>query len=112
MFLKNKKLGAAFLIYLALPLLVCCFTILPEPTAALAAAPAAAGDGFGTTQFYQTWQRTDQPIAAQRTSRSWYWGPAPKAIGFYEDYDQAPFGKRMVQYFDKARMELTTPDKP
>lgn len=111
MFFKNKKLGAAFFVYLILPFLVCAFNFLPAPTSAIAATPSPA-DGFGTTQFYQTWQRTDQPIAAQKTSRSWYWGPEPKAIGFYEDYDQAPFGKRMVQYFDKARMELTAPDKP
>jgi hypothetical protein len=109
MFLKNKKLGVAFFVYLVLPMLVCVFNILPEPTVAQAA--SAPQDRFGTSQFYQTWQRTDLPIAAQRASRSWYWGPEPKALGFYEDYEQAPFGKRLVQYFDKARMELTQPDK-
>ncbi|OJV91277.1 MAG: hypothetical protein BGO39_26900 [Chloroflexi bacterium 54-19] len=115
MFLKNKKLGAAFFIYLVLPLLTSTFSIIPQTASALAA-PATAtqaagpGDSFGSTQFYQTWQRTDQPIAAQRASRSWYWGPAPVTGAIYEDYDQtAPAGKRLVQYFDKARMELTQP---
>ncbi len=107
MFLKSKKLGVAFFVYLILPFLVCVFNILPEPATALAA--PSPQDRFGTTQFYQTWQRTDLPIASQRASRSWYWGPEPKALGFYEDYDQAPFGKRLVQYFDKARMEMTQP---
>jgi hypothetical protein len=111
MFLKSKKLSLAFFVYLVLPLLVCVFNIIPEPAAAQTAPGAASQDRFGTSQFYQTWQRTDLPIAAQRTSRSWYWGPEPKALGFYEDYDQSPFGKRMVQYFDKARMELTNPDQ-
>src|SRR5437764_554257 len=78
MVLKNKKLGVAFFVYLVLPLLVCVFNILPEPTTALAATPSPA-DAFGTSQFYQTWQRTDQPIASQRASRSWYWGPEPPA---------------------------------
>lgn len=65
---------------------------------------------FGSGKFEETWQRTDLPIAAQKVPRSWYWGPAPLAGGLYEDYANSPFHSRQVQYFDKARMELNSPD--
>src|SRR5690348_7804596 len=36
-----------------------------------------------------------------------FWGPLPNAsTGIQEAYVEAPGGKRLVQYFDKARMEL------
>ena len=36
------------------------------------------------------------------------WGPAPFAAG-QEPYVQGPNGQRLVQYFDKARMEINNP---
>jgi hypothetical protein len=39
-----------------------------------------------------------------------FWGPLPLARdGQQEPYVEAPGGQRLVQYFDKARMELTNP---
>ncbi len=39
-----------------------------------------------------------------------FWGPLPLARdGQNESYVEAPGGARLVQYFDKARMELTNP---
>jgi len=72
----------------------------------------AADKDFASSTFLSVWQRTDLPIAAQKVSRSWYWGPQPLGTGgFYEEYADAPGGKRLVQYFDKSRMELNDPAK-
>ena len=65
-------------------------------------------DGFGDANFGSVWQQADGPIAAGQASRSWLWGN-PGWIG-YEGYDQAkPNANRMVQYFDKSRMEINDP---
>lgn len=62
---------------------------------------------FGNKAFQRVWQRTDEPIANKKVQRSWYWGPQPLAGAFYESYqDAAPYGRRLVQYFDKTRMEI------
>src|SRR5207244_4210338 len=60
---------------------------------------------FAQPEFQQTWARTDGPVAAGQASRSWLWGPEPGAV-VSEPFAQAVDGKRTVQYFDKARMEL------
>src|SRR5215210_2348921 len=65
--------------------------------------------GFADPAFNRLWNRTDAPVAAGRTSRSFMWGPKPLTAGIMEDYNNAPGGKRVVQYFDKTRMELTNP---
>ncbi len=39
--------------------------------------------------------------------RAWVWGAGPSSAGLTETYRDAPGGARLVQYFDKARMELT-----
>lgn len=64
---------------------------------------------FSNKAFEPVWQRVDQPVAAKRAERSWYWGPAPLTSGLYEAYSEAPNGRRLVQYFDKARMEINNP---
>jgi hypothetical protein len=43
-----------------------------------------------------------------RVARSWYWGADPGPAR-QEPYKGAPDGGRLVQYFDKARMEITNP---
>jgi hypothetical protein len=58
--------------------------------------------------FDGAWGPADQPVALGLTNRTWLWGPTPFATGF-EDYEQAGQGKRLVRYFDKARMEITHP---
>lgn len=45
----------------------------------------------------------------KRADRSWYWGPTPLTNGLYEGYSETPYGRRLVQYFDKARMEINSP---
>jgi hypothetical protein len=48
-------------------------------------------------------------VAAGGVRRSWFWGPAPNTGGLTEEYRQGAGGKRLVQYFDKSRMEINDP---
>ncbi len=81
----------------------------PVSYAAPAQAPVAlpASLPFADSAFESVWTRNDQPVATKAATRSWTWGPAPLAAGL-EAYAEAPdgSGKRLVQYFDKARMEV------
>lgn len=58
--------------------------------------------------FYNLWSRADGPLAAGAVARSWVWGPQPFAVA-NESYAESSTGKRLVQYFDKARMEINDP---
>ena len=59
--------------------------------------------------FQRTWARTDQPVATGRVSRTWMWGPEGFTGQLWEPYAESPGGQRVVQYFDKSRMEITNP---
>ncbi len=83
------------------------FSLTPE--AGIPKAEAAELTRFSSKPFENTWSNTDQPVIAGRAQRSWYWGPDPLAGGFYEPYSGTPYGRRLVQYFDKARMEINDP---
>jgi sugar lactone lactonase YvrE len=74
-------------------------------TAIPASAAVPANDAF-----QRTWARTDLPTSTDRVSRTWMWGPEAFTDAMYEDYAEAPDGRRVVQYFDKSRMEITKPD--
>lgn len=69
---------------------------------------------FAHPAFERNWQRTDRPVAAGTTKRSWMWGPQPLSGALQEQYLEAPngSGQRMVQYFDKSRMEINNPNAP
>jgi len=58
--------------------------------------------------FAALWSETDALVAEGGVQRTWLWGPAPFMTGV-EDYADAPGGKRLVQYHDKSRMEITNP---
>jgi hypothetical protein len=75
-----------------------------------AAVATGTGSSFIDPAFQSVWQRTDKPITDGVTSRSWLWGPQP-FFSAYEEYAQAPGGKRLVQYFDKSRMEINNPNE-
>ncbi len=62
-------------------------------------------------RFAQAWQRADLPVAAGAATRSWLWGPSAFAVT-REPYQETRAGTRAVAYFDKARLELTNPDRP
>ncbi|MBC8162109.1 MAG: hypothetical protein H7Z42_12930, partial [Roseiflexaceae bacterium] len=73
----------------------------PTTTATTTATPAFLA-------FSQVWQRADQPVTAGQAARSWMWGPKPLQR-ISESYSNAPGGERLVEYYDKARMEITNP---
>lgn len=67
----------------------------------LTAMPLKAASGFADPGFQQQWQ-TGEAITPN------FWGPLALAKdGQQESYKEAAGGKRLVQYFDKGRMELT-----
>jgi hypothetical protein len=60
-----------------------------------------AATGFASPAFQQQWQQ-GEALAAN------FWGPLATAnAGQNEPYKEAPGGTRLVQYFDKGRMELS-----
>lgn len=59
-------------------------------------------------EFLRVWQRADQPVATGNAPRSWLWGPKP-LLRTNERYNEGANGERLVQYYDKARMEITNP---
>ncbi|HMA37509.1 MAG TPA: sialidase family protein [Chloroflexia bacterium] len=71
--------------------------------------PPAPLSYFVDPAFAEVWQRSDQPVQAGIAGRPWLWGPAPFAAG-HEPYAQGVNGQRLVQYFDKSRMEINNPD--
>ncbi len=69
---------------------------------------AQAGD-FSSPFFRSVWQRADYPVVIGAAQRGFTWGPDPFFSSF-EPYAESPNGQRRVEYFDKARMEITRPD--
>lgn len=96
--LRRPRILPLFLLILLIALALC-----PPPTLAGPAPP----DGFADPAFRDLWARADLPVAGG-AGRSWTWGALPGERR-YERYDQAPGGARLVQYFDKARMEIGDP---
>jgi len=89
--------------------------VAPTPAAIPSATPGPAtptiptdAQGFADPTFRKLWEASDRDIATGRVSRSWLWGPQPFAVK-YEPYAQAPGGVRLVQYYDKSRMEINDP---
>jgi hypothetical protein len=57
--------------------------------------------------FQQQWRETDEAVLSGKVARTFFWGPQPFAHTT-EVYEESPNnGQRQVQYFDKARMELS-----
>jgi len=84
--------------------------VLSGILASLYSVPTASAEDFASNDFRFVWNRTDKPIQDGRTSRTYLWGPAPFTGAVWENYAEAPGGKRLVQYFDKSRMEITNPN--
>jgi hypothetical protein len=67
-----------------------------------ACTPLAPGSPFANPAFQTQWQQGEALVPN-------FWGP-PDTPGLMESYVEAPGGgQRLVQYFDKGRMELTDP---
>ncbi len=75
----------------------------------LLATAVANAEVPASSAFLTLWQRTDLPVAADGIQRSWLWGNQLSANPSVESYTNSPGGIRVVQYFDKGRMEITNP---
>lgn len=62
----------------------------------------------GDAAFAAVWQRADAPVQQGTTARSWLWGPLPLRTTV-ERYIQSPGQERLVEYYDKSRMEISQP---
>ncbi len=93
------RLGRAS--WVKLSLLISCFTLF----ASIPFQGQAASVPFADRAFQAVWERTDAPVALGKAERSWYWGPQP-GTSRQEPYSAGQGGTRLVQYFDKARMEI------
>ncbi len=85
-------------------LIAVCLFLADAFSQVLRAAPAHFADG----SFQQVWEWTDGPVATGQVQRSWYWGPQP-GMSLQEPYAGSKSRTRLVQYFDKARMEINDP---
>lgn len=65
--------------------------------------------GFADTSIQNVWNGSDAAVAAGNAGRGWLWGPQPDTPARLEKYAEGPGGSRLVQYFDKSRMEITRP---
>lgn len=64
---------------------------------------------FADPAFQRTWERTDKQVAEGAVKRGFYWGPAPFETR-QEQYAEGQGGTRLVQYYDKSRMEINNPN--
>ncbi len=78
-------------------------------TVLMSTASTAQAVDFSTPQFRNMWQRADYPVKIGASKRGYTWGPDPFFSSF-EPYAETPNGQRRVEYFDKARMEISRPD--
>jgi molybdenum ABC transporter molybdate-binding protein len=91
---------------LAALLLVLSLGVLPFVTQAQPHQQSAPA--FADPAFQSVWQRTDKPVADGSIKRGFYWGPQPGETKT-EQYAEGQGGARLVQYFDKSRMEVNNP---
>lgn len=88
-------------------------TMLPSagPYNRAVAAPALDDTPPDVTSFTNVWDRTDSLVANHKVTRSWFWGPGP-VWTTRELYLDDPTGTqtRLVQYYDKSRMEINNPN--
>ncbi|HUS14324.1 MAG TPA: hypothetical protein VM536_04810, partial [Chloroflexia bacterium] len=58
--------------------------------------------------FFNTWRLTDNAVATGQAVRPWLWGSQP-IISRQEPWVESPGGNRLVEYYDKGRMEIADP---
>ena len=80
----------------------------PPPSPTLP--PDTGSDAPTDRAFNRVWASTDLVVQGGATSRSWLWGPAPYKTT-REPYAQSPGGQRLVEYYDKSRMEINDPNR-
>jgi hypothetical protein len=82
--------------------------IVLSATPLTAAAQSTPLPNLGAPPFLPVWGRTDYPVADGKAQRSYYFGPSA-SLTCEELYKEAPNGRRLVTYLDKARLELSNP---
>ena len=70
---------------------------------------ATANPAFASPAFRRVWERTDYPVQQGRAEHAWIWGPGPFTAGINEAFQHGAWSSRLVQYFDKGRMEINDP---
>jgi hypothetical protein len=83
---------------------------IPGQALASGAWPLASGRAFADPAIAAIWQASDAALFGGATGRTWTWGPQPNTSARLERYAEGPDGWRLVQYFDKSRMEITHPE--
>ncbi len=72
-----------------------------------------AAPRFADEAFARVWNREDRAVVegVSQFGRSWTWGPENLTEGMRETYKDSRdgTGTRLVQYFDKSRMEINDP---
>lgn len=81
------------------------------PTAIVVLPTATTGvplddQGFANQAFRILWSLSDADVADGTVTRSWMWGSAVPSGARLEPYAEANGGERLVEYFDKGRMEI------
>jgi len=59
--------------------------------------------------FYNSWRLADNAVATGQVARPWLWGAKP-ITHTLEPWSDSPSGRRLVEYYDKGRMEIANPD--
>lgn len=82
----------------------------PSPSPLPPAQPLSVSntDGRVAKELARRWALDDAVVANGGQQRIWYWGSQVLTSGA-EPYTEAAGGKRIVWYFDKARMEIANP---
>ncbi|HEU4328572.1 MAG TPA: hypothetical protein VFS21_35875 [Roseiflexaceae bacterium] len=62
-----------------------------------------------SSSFQRVWDRQDRAVAEKLSNRSWTWGPGPISEPVSEQLVEGVEGRRLVQYYDKSRMEINDP---
>jgi hypothetical protein len=76
--------------------------------ASLLGVGTASADDFASPYIKNYWARADLPVVTGSVNRGYVWGERP-FYTTYEEYGESPNQRRLVQYFDKSRMEITRP---
>jgi hypothetical protein len=82
--------------------------VLLAPAMSALARPTQAPT-FANDAFARVWNRQDRAVFEGFSDRSWTWGPENLSDQMREPFREGPDGQRVVQYFDKSRMEINDP---